>query len=257
MKNPIRILVASSVFLLLTQYSTQGQVRVGWGGLEQRAATDDFLDLLESLAKTRNSTVGDVYDLQTLRVKVNYPNSPWISVSVRPLTGKRSTATTISALDDLVWEHLTQNVLDIDAADEAKNADKTRKPNVLQVTLADDSPKPSLARVNDSILKEMLGEGMHLYFRSDFEGAVEIFTKVIDYQSKDPLVFYFRGLAFDKLGRTYESEADYEVGAGLEAARKVPARLNESLYRVQGSQRMKIEEMRLKARVAAVASKRS
>lgn len=262
MKSPIRIIVTSLAFLLLQQYSAQGEKRVDWDGLKQLAANGKLFTRLDSYAERVNSTASSVYDLQSVKALVNHPNSPWIVVTANTLAGQQSTDETQNELDKLVWGFLTQIVLNQEAAEQAKNSDGTRKSVVLQFRIEANipvSPTPPTPRrevdatvlVDDAVLREMLGEAMHSYFRRDFDDAIKILTTVIEYRFQDPRAFYFRGLAFEQMGRTYEAEADWKVGADLEADGRVPNGVNESLYRVQGSLRMRIETLRLKARLLA------
>ncbi len=78
-------------------------------------------------------------------------------------------------------------------------------------------PAVSATRAQDSLLQEMYGQGVHAYFAGKYDQAHELFSTAIDQGSQDPRCYYYRGLAFAKLGRPDEAEADYKRGAELEA----------------------------------------
>jgi len=77
-------------------------------------------------------------------------------------------------------------------------------------------------------------------------------TAAIAAGSRDPRVFYFRGLAYLKFGRTSEAEMDFQKGAELES-RDINKYYNvgRALERVQGSDRQLLETYRVQARMAA------
>jgi hypothetical protein len=111
------------------------------------------------------------------------------------------------------------------------------------------SPMPLAAQ--DAILGQVYGSGVHAYFGEDFVKAHQLLTTAIDGHTQDPRAFYFRGLALLKLGRPQEAEGDFQQGAKLESAID-PARaynVARSLERVQGSDRAKLEQFRLEARM--------
>ena len=99
------------------------------------------------------------------------------------------------------------------------------------------------------------GGGVHAYFDGDFQRTYDAMSGVIEAGSEDPRVFYFRGLAALKLGRLDEAEADFQQGANLEAegrGGRSTHQISVALERVQGSDRLKLEEYRGRARVAAL-----
>src|SRR5687767_14451628 len=75
----------------------------------------------------------------------------------------------------------------------------------------------TLARGQDSVLAELYGQGVHSYFSGDYVTAQELFTNAIAQGSKDPRVFYFRGLTYHRIGRLNDGNADLKLGALLEA----------------------------------------
>jgi len=97
----------------------------------------------------------------------------------------------------------------------------------------------------------LYGRGTHAYFSRDFVKAHELLTTVIDADASDPRPFYFRGLVYLRLNRPEEARLDFQKGAELEAGdSNVFYDVSKSLVRVQGKQRLAIEEYRARARLA-------
>jgi len=99
------------------------------------------------------------------------------------------------------------------------------------------------------------GNGVHAYFGGDFQSSYDALSGVIEAGGTDPRAHYFRGLAALKLGRIDEAEADFQQGASLEAEGRgsVGSRvIGRALERVQGCDRLKLEQYRGRARVAAL-----
>ncbi|MEM7478011.1 MAG: hypothetical protein AAF483_23750 [Planctomycetota bacterium] len=96
-------------------------------------------------------------------------------------------------------------------------------------------------------VSELYGEGVHRYYAGDHFGAEEMFRSAIDTGSKDPRAHYFLGLIQEARGG--DGLADFEKGAQLEAAGNKAAPIGQSLMRVQGSVRGKIEKARRAARL--------
>lgn len=99
------------------------------------------------------------------------------------------------------------------------------------------------------------GNGVHAYFGGDYQSSYDALSGVIEAGSNDPRAYYFRGLSALKLGRLDEAEADFQQGANLEAEGRggVGGRtIGRALERVQGCDRLKLEQYRGRARVAAL-----
>jgi tetratricopeptide (TPR) repeat protein len=105
----------------------------------------------------------------------------------------------------------------------------------------------------DAVLGQQYGSGVHAYFMGDAEGAYERLTAAVQGGSKDPRVFYFRGLAYLRLGRPQEATMDFRKGAELES-KDINRFYNvgKALERVQGSARLELENYRVDARMAAL-----
>ena len=98
------------------------------------------------------------------------------------------------------------------------------------------------------------GNGVHAYFGGDYQSSYDALSGVIEAGSNDPRAYYFRGLSALRLGRLDEAEADFQQGANLEAEGRggVGGRtIGRALERVQGCDRLKLEQYRGRARVAA------
>ena len=109
------------------------------------------------------------------------------------------------------------------------------------------------AHAEEAILGQMYGNGVHAYFAQDYLKAHQDLTAAIDGHTQDPRCYYFRGLAYLKLGRPQDAELDFQQGAKLETSD-----LNRSynvaraLERVQGVDRWAVEQHRVEARMAVV-----
>ncbi len=121
------------------------------------------------------------------------------------------------------------------------------------------------ARADNHVLGQMYGSGVHAYFSAEssanplqaqngYVKAHRHLTTAIDGGTRDPRAYYYRGLAYVKLGRDVEANVDFEKGAELECGdlNKI-YNVGRSLERVQGATRMMLEEHRVKARMAALA----
>jgi tetratricopeptide (TPR) repeat protein len=96
------------------------------------------------------------------------------------------------------------------------------------------------------------GNGVHAFNGGDYQRSLEDLGSVIEAGTRDPRAYYFRGLAALKLGREDEAVADFEQGANLEADFGGGHTVARALERVQGSDRLKLERYRARARVAAL-----
>jgi hypothetical protein len=105
----------------------------------------------------------------------------------------------------------------------------------------------------DIVLGQKYGQGVHAFFAGNYVGAYDALTASIDGGTKDPRAFYFRGLAYLKLGRAQEATMDFQKGAALES-KDVNKYYNvaKALERVQGKARTDLENYRVEARMAAL-----
>lgn len=109
------------------------------------------------------------------------------------------------------------------------------------------------ARAEDAIVVKMLGSGLHAYFAHDPARAITYLTSAIEGGTQDPRAYYFRGLSYLQMGAEEQAKGDFLVGAQLESSNtnaffNVPR----SLERVQGGERMVLEQYRAEARITAL-----
>ena len=106
----------------------------------------------------------------------------------------------------------------------------------------------------DDTLERQYGRGVHAYFAGATGESVKSLTSVIEKGTKDPRVFYYRGLALLAEGKSDAGTRDFRVGAQLEAAGYAgPEFIGRALERVQGKVRLQLEEVRQAERVAYLA----
>jgi hypothetical protein len=105
----------------------------------------------------------------------------------------------------------------------------------------------------DVVLGQLYGNGVHAYFAGDFVKAHDQLTAAVTGGSHDPRVYYYRGLAYVKLGRDQEAVQDFKRGAELESKDfNRSFNVARSLERVQGAARQQLETYRVDARLAAL-----
>lgn len=105
------------------------------------------------------------------------------------------------------------------------------------------------AQAQTSILADVYGQGVHCYFAGNNEEAYQLLSTAINNGIDDPRAYYFRGIVAEKTGRSYEAESDWRQGAELEARGKVPGNIGRALARYQGHGRLKLEQIRQKAKL--------
>jgi len=110
-----------------------------------------------------------------------------------------------------------------------------------------------MANAQNAVLAEMYGRGVHSYYAGNMDDALEHLTMAIDNDIKDPRAYYFRGMVHHVTGRPEQAESDWQAGAKMEASGRVNASIGRSLSRFQGSARLKLESIRRKAKLEALA----
>lgn len=114
-----------------------------------------------------------------------------------------------------------------------------------------------VAQAEDLVASQMFGLGVHAFHAGSVEEAFDYFDRAAQREPDDPRVFYFRGLAYLRLGRPDEADADFRKAAELETTRAVGFyNVNQALERVQGRPRVAIEQIRRQARIQAQESTR-
>lgn len=122
----------------------------------------------------------------------------------------------------------------------------------LAVPLGSIGVRADLTSVEEQAIASTYGSGVHAYFAGDFDRSYEILSQAIEAGTADPRVWYFRGLAALKLGRTDEAEADFATGSKKESDDTGAWGVARALERVQGCDRAKLERYRGQARVASL-----
>jgi hypothetical protein len=98
---------------------------------------------------------------------------------------------------------------------------------------------------------DLYGRGVHAYFAGGSTEAEALLSRALVINPHDPRLFYFRALSRLRLGRTDEARADMKDGAALEAERFNRYPIGAALQRVQGSDRLLLEQFRQQARAKA------
>ena len=109
------------------------------------------------------------------------------------------------------------------------------------------------AQGQNAVLSELYGQGVHAHYAGNSQAAYDHFTMAINNGIQDPRAYYFRGISACALGRQYEAETDWQQGARLEARGKIVGSIGRSLARFQGPDRIKLEEIRQKAKLEFLA----
>ena len=110
------------------------------------------------------------------------------------------------------------------------------------------------ASAQSAILAEFYGRGVHAYFCGLNDEAIKYLTMAIDNGIQDPRAYYFRGIAAFSAGRLAEAEADWQLGAELEASGRTNTEIGRSLARFQGTGRLQLERIRQTAQLNALAA---
>lgn len=115
------------------------------------------------------------------------------------------------------------------------------------------SPLAAQPSVDSVPAQAVYGAGVHSFFAGQLGRSYDDLTNAIEAGSLDPRVYYFRGLAALRMGRTDEAEADFTKGAELEAdpQRLMVVDVARSLERVQGPDRLQLERHRTRARLVS------
>ena len=93
--------------------------------------------------------------------------------------------------------------------------------------------------------------GVDAYFSGNSSEAEQLLGQAIGELPDDPRPYYFRALTLVRAGRSDEARSDMEVGAMLEARHPKQFAVGSALERVQGGDRLLLEEYRRKGRAAA------
>ena len=113
---------------------------------------------------------------------------------------------------------------------------------------------PNATAQNQNLLAAIYGRGVHAYYAGQLDTAYNHLSSAINAGSTDPRAHYFRGIVAYQQGRSYEAEADWNQGALIEAQAGGAYGIGRSLSRFQGPGRLKLEEIREKAKLDHMAT---
>jgi tetratricopeptide (TPR) repeat protein len=102
---------------------------------------------------------------------------------------------------------------------------------------------------------DLYGRGVDAYFSGSSAEAEQFLGQAIAQLPDDPRPYYFRALALLRAGRSDEARSDMETGAALEARRPKQFAIGMALERVQGSDRLLLEQFRRQGRSAAASQR--
>jgi hypothetical protein len=105
-------------------------------------------------------------------------------------------------------------------------------------------------RAEDPAVAAVYGKGVHAYYAGGYQQSFDSLSRVVKLGTRDPRVYYFRGLAALQLSRRDEAVADFTKGAELEAEGWSVRTVSRSLERVQGADRLLLERSRQATRLA-------
>lgn len=113
-------------------------------------------------------------------------------------------------------------------------------------------PAPTVNAQSSQVMEQLYGQGVHAYHSGQMQNAVDAFSQAISMGTRDPRVYYFRGLAQSGTGNSAAASGDFMIGAQLEAsASGRHYHVSRALERVQGPSRIELETARRNAKLAA------
>ena len=115
--------------------------------------------------------------------------------------------------------------------------------------LAGSAVSGSTANAQNPILLDAYGRGVHQFYSGQTRDAYQTLQTAVTGGLQDPRAYYFLGMASSQLGNRYEAESFWQQGAKLEAEGRIVGSVGRALQRFQGSQRLKLEEIRRKAKL--------
>lgn len=97
---------------------------------------------------------------------------------------------------------------------------------------------------------EMYSHGVHSYFSGNLHRADTYLARAAELNPADPRPYYFRGLVLRRLGRSGEADEAMQAGAATEARGDASIySIGEALQRVQGGDRLRLEQFRRAAKL--------
>ena len=97
------------------------------------------------------------------------------------------------------------------------------------------------------------GKGVHAFFDQNYEEAVKILSKIEELKTNDPRPYYFMGLAHLRQKHTEQADQYFKQAAQMEYSGRALRHyaVPESLRRIQGEERLRIEKVREEERTNA------
>ncbi len=101
----------------------------------------------------------------------------------------------------------------------------------------------------EDLLAQVYGRGVHEFNRGELDCALQTFDMAINFGSRDPRVHYYRGLANLRLGCQDDAIEDFRTAATLEVDGAGTYDIGRALTRIQGSDRLCLERVRLETKL--------
>jgi hypothetical protein len=97
------------------------------------------------------------------------------------------------------------------------------------------------------------GKGVHAFFDRNYEEAITILSKAGEIRDNDPRLYYFLGLAYLRQQKSEQAYQYFKKAAQLEYRGRVARdyMVSESLRRIQGEERLRLEKIRTEERANA------
>ncbi len=97
----------------------------------------------------------------------------------------------------------------------------------------------------------LYGQGVHSFFNGDYEAAIEVLSKLDTIKAEDPRAYFFLALAQKRLGENDLADKNFKKAARLELEKRTARDFNISatLRRIQGRERLEVEQYRRAARL--------
>jgi hypothetical protein len=112
--------------------------------------------------------------------------------------------------------------------------------------------QPASAQARDAdAAANRYGQAVHAYFAGRASDAESLLSRCLEQNGNDPRFYYFRALARLRMGRADEARRDMAEGAAREARRPNRYAVGAALQRVQGRDRLLLEQYRSDARAKA------
>ncbi|MDR3183167.1 MAG: hypothetical protein LBT89_09675 [Planctomycetaceae bacterium] len=94
------------------------------------------------------------------------------------------------------------------------------------------------------------GRGVHAFFAGDYKAALGFFQQVEKSGSNDPRPYYYAGLTYKRIKNKEKSEEYYKKAASLEFGENIKREydVSDALHRIQGRERLIVEQYREEAR---------